>query len=103
MSTTGVDENEGQCPLILYIYLGQLFYLACCSSHLYDGVLSLKLLSLHSKLSKDCILWLKVSLKWWLGPQVAWLVPQVDLTCTPSHPKVVPYASRYRHLLATAS
>jgi hypothetical protein len=55
MSTIGVDENEGQCPSILYLYPRHLFYLACGSIHLYGGGLSLKLLSLHSKLSKDCV------------------------------------------------
>jgi hypothetical protein len=61
MSTTDIDENEGQCPLTLYLYLGQLFYVACGSSHLYSGGLSLKLFNLHSKLSKDYALWSK---KW---------------------------------------
>jgi hypothetical protein len=53
MSTIGVDESKGQCLSTLYLYFGQLFYLACDSSHLYGGGLSLKLLNLHSKLSKD--------------------------------------------------
>jgi hypothetical protein len=77
MSTTGIDESEGQCPLILNLYLGQLFYLACSSSHLYGSGLSFKLFSLHSKLFKNCALWPKASLKRWLGPQVDWFVPQV--------------------------
>jgi hypothetical protein len=56
MSTTGVDESEGQCSSTLCLYHGQLFYLICSSSHLYGGDLSLKLLSLHSKLFKDYVL-----------------------------------------------
>jgi hypothetical protein len=71
MSITDVDKNEEQCPSTLYLYHGQLFLLACGSSHLYGGGLSLKIMSLHSKLSKDCVLWPKASLKRWLGPQVA--------------------------------
>jgi hypothetical protein len=51
MSTTGIDESKGQCPLTLYLYPRDLFYPACDSSHLYGGGLSLKLLNLHSKLS----------------------------------------------------
>jgi hypothetical protein len=55
-STTGVDDSEGQCLLTLYLYPRHLFYLTCSSSHLQGGSLSLKLLSLHYKLSKDCAL-----------------------------------------------
>jgi hypothetical protein len=77
MNTTGVDEYEGQRLLILYLYFKQLYDLAYDSSHPYGGGLSLKLLSLHSKLPKAYALWSKTSLKRWLGPQVTWLVPQV--------------------------
>jgi hypothetical protein len=103
MSITGIDKSEEQCPSIFYLYHIQLFYSACGSSHLYCGGLSLKFLSLHSKLSKDCALWPKTSLKRWLGPQVVWLVYQVDLACIPCHSKAVPHASRYRHHIALAS
>jgi hypothetical protein len=103
MSTTDVDKNDGQCSLTLYLYPKHLFYLTCGSSHLYGGGLSLKLLSLHSKLFKGCALRPKASLKWWLGPQVAWLTFQVDLACTPSYSKVVPCNSRYRHRFVTTS
>jgi hypothetical protein len=68
MSTTGVDESEGQCQSTLYLYPKYLFYLACVSSHLYGCDLNLKLLGLHSKLSKGCVLKSKASLKRWLGP-----------------------------------
>jgi hypothetical protein len=78
MSKIDVDESEGQCPSILYLYRGQLFYFACNSSHLYG--LSLKLLSLYSKLFKNCALWPKAFLKRWFGPQVAWLIVQVIQT-----------------------
>jgi hypothetical protein len=104
MSTIDVDENEEQYPSIFYLYPVQLFYLICGSSHLYGGGgLSLKFFSLHIKLSKNYAFWPKASLKRWLGPQVASLVLQVDLACTPSHQKVVPYALRYRHRLTTTS
>jgi hypothetical protein len=73
MSTTGVDESERQCPSTLYSYPRHLFYLACGSSHLYGGGLSLKLLNLHSKLFKGCALSSKV---------VAWASSR--LACTPS-------------------
>jgi hypothetical protein len=103
MSTSGVDGNERQCPSILYLYPKHLLYLACSSSHLYGGGLSLKLLSLYSKLSEDYALRPKASLKRWLEPQVAWLVLQIDLAYTPSYPKAVPYALRYRHHFVTTS
>jgi hypothetical protein len=77
MCIIDVDENEEQCPSIIYLYPGQLFYLAYNSSLLHGGGLSLNLLSFHFKLSKDCTLWPKASLKRWLGPQVAWLILQV--------------------------
>ena len=77
MSIIDVDERERQCPLTLYLYLKQLCYLACDSSHLYGGGLRFKLLNLHSKLPKNYALWTKTSLKWWFRPQVAWFAPQV--------------------------
>jgi hypothetical protein len=46
MSTTDVDESEGQCPSTFYLYPRHLFYLAYNSSYLYGGGLSLKLFSL---------------------------------------------------------
>jgi hypothetical protein len=79
MSAIDIDESEGQSPLTLYLYSRHLFYLACGSSHLYGSSLSLKLLSLHSKLSKGCALRPKASLKRWIGPQVTWLAFQVTL------------------------
>jgi hypothetical protein len=103
MNVTSVDESEEKYPPTLYLYLEQLFYLACSSNHFYGDGLSLKLLNLHSKLFKDCALWPNASLKLWLGPQIAWFVPQLDLACTPSYTKIVSFASRYRHRLATTS
>jgi hypothetical protein len=103
MSTIGVNESEKQYPSTLYLYPTHLFYITCGSSHLYGGGLSLKLLSLYSKLSKSCALRSKASLKRWLGPQVAWFALQVALTCTPNYPKVVPCALRYRHRFVTTS
>jgi hypothetical protein len=46
MNVTSVDESEEKYPPTLYLYLEQLFYLACGSSNLYVGGLSLKLLNL---------------------------------------------------------
>jgi hypothetical protein len=69
MSTT-VDENKGQCTLTLCLYLKQLYYFACGSSHMFGGGLSLKLLSLYSKLPKIYALWSKTSLQRWLRPQI---------------------------------
>ena len=103
MNTTGIDGSEGQCPLTLYLYPKYLFYLTYGSSHLYGGGLSLKLLSLYSNLSEDGALRPKASLKWWLGPQATWLVLQVNLAYTPSYPKAVSCASRYRHHFVTTS
>jgi hypothetical protein len=103
MSTIGVDESEKQYPSILYLYLRYLFYLACGLSHLQGSGLSLKLLSLYSKLFKGYALRPKASLKRWLGPQVAWFALQIDLACIPSYPKAIPYASRYCHRFAITS
>jgi hypothetical protein len=75
MNTTSIDKSEGQYPSILYLYLKQLHYFACDSSHLYADGLSLKLLNLYSKMCKCYALWPKTSLKRWLGPQVTWHVP----------------------------
>jgi hypothetical protein len=63
MNTTGIDESERQCFLTFYLYSKQLYYLACGSSHLYGGGLSIKLLNLHSNLPKGYTLWLKPSLQ----------------------------------------
>jgi hypothetical protein len=93
MSTTGVEENKEQYPWTLYLYPRHLFYLPCSSSHLYGSSLSLKLLSLYSKLFKGCALRPKASIKRWFGYQVAWLAFQVDLACTPSYPKAVPWGN----------
>jgi hypothetical protein len=71
MNTTSIDESEGQHPSTFYLYPTQLFYLACSLSHLYGRGLSLKFLNLHSKLSKNCTLWLKAALRRWFGPQIA--------------------------------
>jgi hypothetical protein len=64
MSTISIDGSEGQCFSTLYLYHGQLYYLACGSNHVYGGDLSFKLLHLYSKLFKGCTLRLKTSLKW---------------------------------------
>ena len=71
MNATSIDESEDQYPPTLYLYLEQLFYLACSSNQFYGDGLSFKLLNLHSKLFKDCALWLKAFLKQCLGPQIA--------------------------------
>jgi hypothetical protein len=88
---TRVRDNVSQ--LSIYI-LHDYTILFAAQAIFYGDGLSLKLLSLYSKLSKDCTLWSKASLKRWLEPQIVWLVFQVDLACTPNHPKVVSYASR---------
>jgi hypothetical protein len=90
MNTTSVGESDGKSTSTLYLYLEHLYYLACGSSHLYGGGLSLRLFSLHFKLSKGSALKPKTSLKRWFGPQVTWLALQVDLAYIPSYPKMVP-------------
>jgi hypothetical protein len=55
ISASDADESEEQYPSALNSYPRHLFHFACSLSHLYGRGLNLKLLSLHSKLSKSCL------------------------------------------------